>query len=134
MSATVPNGEFVDYYELLEVTSSAGPQQIRTNYIRLAKTHHPDTGGSTDYMQLLNSAYRTLTTSLSRSAYDRLYELHFGVSPEAHFKEDGEVSASNAAMSDDYADYFLDKTYAEYHMEPKSHQNFVQKLKKILPF
>jgi curved DNA-binding protein CbpA len=119
MSATVPNDRFVDYYALLEVASDAGLKQIRTNYIRLAKSHHPDIGGTTDYMQLLNSAYKTLAGSLSRSAYDRLYELHYGVSAGPKFDEQGSFESSGKDIPDDYVDYFLDKLYAEFHHEPK---------------
>ena len=132
MSATVPNSEFVDYYALLEVDSDAGVRQIRTNYIRLAKSHHPDMGGATDYMQLLNSAYRTLTHSLSRAAYDKLYELHYGISAGPQFNEEGVLTGNRGKdMSDDYVDYFLDKMYAEYHPESKPQDGLIQKLRKV---
>lgn len=119
MSITVPNGEFVDYYALLEIESDAGLNHIRSNYIRLAKAHHPDTGGATDNMQLLNNAYKTLSGSMSRIAYDKLYELHFGKSAGPQFDEHGELSHNGSLMSEDYVDYFLDKLYAEYHAVPK---------------
>jgi curved DNA-binding protein CbpA len=130
MSVSVPNDKFVDYYALLEVASDAGLQQIRMNYIRLAKSHHPDIGGTTDYMQLLNNAYKTLAGSLSRAAYDRLYELHYGVSAGPQFDEQGNLDSSGKNMPDDYVDYFLDKLYAEFHHEPKQ-KSFKIKLKRI---
>lgn len=116
MNSEKPKGEFIDYYKLLEADTSTGPQTLRINYIRLAKAAHPDAGGSTERMQLLNKAYRTLTNSLSRAAYDKMYEMHTGVSPSAQFEDDG-ARGSSETMSDDYIDYFLDKTFAEYHQQ-----------------
>lgn len=122
-------GEFTDYYALLEVDPSSGANTLRANYIRLAKAAHPDAGGSTEQMQLLNKAYRTLTNSLARAAYDKMYEMQTGVSPAARFEDDS-PKASNQKMPDDYIDYFLDKTYAEFHGNTGS-KGFKAKLKKL---
>lgn len=46
-----------EWWEILEVSKSASPDQIKTAYYRLSKVHHPDFGGSTEQMAKLNSAY-----------------------------------------------------------------------------
>lgn len=131
MSATVPNGEFVDYYKLLGLDTDAGLQQLRSAYLRMAKICHPDAGGSTEQMQLLNTAYKTLARSTSRAAYDMLHNFHTGSKPVSHYKEDGTPQYGNSQkMSDEYIDYFLDAVYSEFHKEtkPVSIKEKIQKL------
>ncbi|OQV14826.1 hypothetical protein BV898_10975 [Hypsibius exemplaris] len=79
MSSSRPN-----YYEILEVSNSATPEEIKSNYYRLAKLLHPDKGrgengvGTADTaapkadaaFQLIEEAYRILANMASRKLYD----------------------------------------------------------------
>jgi curved DNA-binding protein CbpA len=51
-----------DYYSVLEVSRKATPEEIRTAFKRLARTHHPDRRGGKigDYGEIfkaVNAAY-----------------------------------------------------------------------------
>ncbi|MCA9327838.1 J domain-containing protein, partial [Candidatus Saccharibacteria bacterium] len=54
------NPSFVDYYELLGVQTTVSDQTLRKAFLLKAKAAHPDAGGSTEAMQQLNKAYKTL--------------------------------------------------------------------------
>ena len=59
------------YYDRLGVKPSASPDQIRLAYRRLAKTTHPDAGGTEAAMAALTEAYQTLSDPIARLDYDR---------------------------------------------------------------
>lgn len=54
----LPEKTVKPWYEVLGVSASATPDQIRTAYRTLAAARHPDRGGSHDQMAELNEAYR----------------------------------------------------------------------------
>lgn len=114
----MPNGEFVDYYELLAVDRFAETKQIRTSFLKLAKDHHPDAGGSTEMMQLLNQAYETLSGHLSRSAYDKLHALHTTPHEELDLHDDFADSPVRPRGNDAFVDDFVDDAYSAYYGDP----------------
>ena len=66
-------GEFIDYYNILEIDIQATPEQIRTSYLKLAKKFHPDQGGHPEKFQLICKAYECLYNKETRKTYDLLY-------------------------------------------------------------
>lgn len=69
-----------NFYEILEVTTRATPQEIKSAYKRLALLHHPDKNQgdvrSEEMFKLLGEAYRTLSTPRTRIQYDKSIGLH----------------------------------------------------------
>lgn len=129
----IESAKFIDYYKLLGVTTNAEPAQIRTAFMRLAKQHHPDVGGSTEQMQQFTAAYRTLMSASSRRAYDLLHDFQTGTAT-IHYQPDGKPSAGDGLddLSDDEIDDFLDTIYAEYRDQPKPKTTLFTKLRRMI--
>lgn len=67
--------EFVDYYELLQLSSNADDDLIHRVFRHLAKKCHPDSGdGDAERFRQLVVAHATLTTPETRAAYDARYQ------------------------------------------------------------
>jgi len=123
--------EFVDYYKLLNIEPSAESLHIRAAYIRQAKQHHPDAGGTVEAMQLLNKAYRTLMSASSRAAYDMVHGFQTGKAASAYKYTEAASGSGADDMSDEEIDKFLDTMLAEFrHGVPKPPQSFKQRMKK----
>jgi len=62
-----------DYYQLLEVTPTASPEEIKLAYHRLARQYHPDLAGSEakQKFQAINEAYQVLSDPVRRSQFDQ---------------------------------------------------------------
>lgn len=58
------------YYELLEVSKDATPDDIKKAYRRMAAKHHPDKGGDENKFKEIKIAYETLKDPEKRSFYD----------------------------------------------------------------
>lgn len=65
--------QFIDYYNILDLDIESIPEQIRANYLKLAKKHHPDQGGHPEKFQLICKAYECLYNKESRKNYDLIY-------------------------------------------------------------
>ncbi|WP_287129475.1 DnaJ domain-containing protein [Candidatus Cyanaurora vandensis] len=61
-----------DYYQVLELPSTALAEDIRQAFRRLARIYHPDVAetGSVAQFQRLNAAYQTLSDPEQRRVYD----------------------------------------------------------------
>jgi curved DNA-binding protein len=72
--------EFVDYYELLQISPHAEPETIKRVYRLLAARYHPDNSESADLDRfvLLNDANRILSDPAARAAYDLSYQAKRG--------------------------------------------------------
>jgi curved DNA-binding protein CbpA len=119
---------FVDFYEVLGIGPDADAAAIRRAYLVLAKANHPDAGGSTEKMQQLNVAYRTLTNPSAKAAYDMVYGYQHGtIAPGEFDYTNAYFTRDITDMSDDEIDDYLDTLFAEYHYAaPKAKQGFSQ--------
>ncbi len=71
----------IDYYSLLSVSTSTGPDEVQDSYYKLAASLHPDVHGADvdpDYRRKLTAvfsrvaeAYKVLSDSTQRKRYDR---------------------------------------------------------------
>jgi curved DNA-binding protein len=70
--------EFVDLYELLQISRSAEPETIRRVYRLLARRWHPDNARTGDALQFraIHEAHLLLTDPVRRAEYDGAYEEH----------------------------------------------------------
>ncbi len=66
-----------NYYDILGVKKDASADEIKKAFRRLARKHHPDTGGSEDKFKELNEAYEVLSDAEKRAQYDQ-YGAYFG--------------------------------------------------------
>ncbi|ORC93322.1 putative DnaJ chaperone protein [Trypanosoma theileri] len=62
----------MDYYEILEVSRDATPEQIRSSYHRLALRYHPDKAGpeGAERFKEIHEAYEVLSSPEKRQMYD----------------------------------------------------------------
>ena len=58
------------YYEILGVTPTVSAAELRTAYRRLLRQAHPDMGGSSAILDLVNEAYDALKDPAKRAHYD----------------------------------------------------------------
>jgi curved DNA-binding protein CbpA len=74
----MPDSDFVDYYELLQISPNAELETIHRVFKMLATRYHPDNTETGDLARflLLNQAYETLSDAQLRSSYNAVYEGH----------------------------------------------------------
>ena len=74
----MPDSDFVDYYELFQISPNAELETIYRVFKMLATRYHPDNTetGELSRFLLLNQAYETLTDPRQRSSYDAIYAEH----------------------------------------------------------
>jgi hypothetical protein len=58
------------HYDVLGVSSHASYEEVRRAYLRAARRHHPDAGGTAAHMSELNEAWRVVGDATRRRAYD----------------------------------------------------------------
>ncbi len=73
--------EFVDFYELLQLSPNADTDTIERIFRHLAKKTHPDSTEfpDNDRFQKIVEAHRTLADPVSRAAYDTKYKKYLNV-------------------------------------------------------
>src|ERR1700712_4426289 len=67
--------QFKDYYETLGITRSAGAEEIKRAYRKLARKYHPDVSKEKNAeakFKDVQEAYEVLKDSEKRAAYDQL--------------------------------------------------------------
>src|SRR6185437_6816027 len=70
-----------DYYDVLGVSKSASPDEIKKAFRRAAVQHHPDRGGDEAKFREVNEAYEVLKDDSKRKRYDQFG--HAGVGSSA---------------------------------------------------
>jgi curved DNA-binding protein CbpA len=60
-------------FTLLGLTISSSIPQVKKRYWQLARTHHPDNGGSVEKMKDVNEAYRLVKEHVRARAASALY-------------------------------------------------------------
>jgi curved DNA-binding protein len=75
-----PESDFIDYYELLQISPHAELETIQRVHKLLAMRVHPDNAetGSLDKFLLLQKAFETLTDPERRATYDAAYQQRDG--------------------------------------------------------
>ena len=70
------NKDFIDYYEVLQISPRAELETIKRVFKLLAVRVHPDnpTSGDADQFRLIKEAYETLSDASKRQAYDLALE------------------------------------------------------------
>ncbi|MEK7658987.1 MAG: DnaJ domain-containing protein [Patescibacteria group bacterium] len=59
-----------NYYETLDVSQDASPEEIASAYRELAKETHPDVGGDAEKFKRINKAFENLSNQDKRAQYD----------------------------------------------------------------
>ncbi len=60
-----------DYYEILGVSKTATPDEIKKAYRNLALKYHPDKGGDAEKFKEISEAYAVLSDQHKRASYDQ---------------------------------------------------------------
>jgi len=66
-----------DYYEVLGVSKTSSPDEIKNQYRKLAKQYHPDRNkdSSEEKMAQINKAYEVLSDKKLKAEYDKFCKL-----------------------------------------------------------
>jgi len=74
----VSKQEFVDFYEVLQVSQNAEPETIERVFRLLARRYHPDNqeSGNEEKFRLVHTAYQSLRDPEKRARYDVHYDRH----------------------------------------------------------
>ena len=103
-----------DYYKIIGVDSKATEKQIKEQYYKLAKKHHPDLnkGVSTDFFKEMTAAYELLSDAEKRKQYDQLRSFSGGGFWNSNNKN-SQQSNSNRQANQQSSNF--NQSYQNYH-------------------
>lgn len=116
---------FIDLYDILDVDMEAEPSDIKKAYLILAKKHHPDQGGSSEYFQEITRAYEVLCNKETRKEYDLYYlkknMAEFGGDNVERLKEDYQnfIMQNEKPITKEELDELYKTTFSEYREKYK---------------
>lgn len=97
-----------DYYDVLEVDKSAGPDELKKAYRRLAMKFHPDQNpddsGAESKFKELTEAYQVLSTPESKNKYDKYG--HSAPAGGSGFGGGGDFDMDMGSMTDFFESMF----------------------------
>ncbi len=102
MTNMTDDHQFIDYYQILQVSPNCDAKRLESAYHLLAKLHHPDHTGTADTTKFNDviQAYKVLRHPDKRASYDRLYAKNVdGKSQKFRLNDEIEVE-ENAALDD----------------------------------
>ena len=103
------------YYEILKVSETASPSEIKRAYYALCKLYHPDINPKTgDLFKEINTAYETLIDPFKRKEYDQKLK---NPEPEEDYTEYTSTSYDDNE-SDTYTYYTNNKYYTDPSNDP----------------
>ncbi len=70
-----------DYYQILGISRSASPDEIKKAYYKLAHQYHPDKGGDEKKFKEINEAYQVLSNAEKKAQYDKFGRVFEGATP-----------------------------------------------------
>jgi curved DNA-binding protein CbpA len=125
------NHSTVDYYEVLQVNSTAEPETIHRVYRLLAQRFHPDNKETGDdrRFRLLTEAYQVLSNPEERARYD----LQYNQAREERWRlaSKGTTLESDAESEELVRTTVLEVLYARRRYEPNGPGIFVLDLEKL---
>jgi curved DNA-binding protein len=110
----MPDGQnFVDYYDVLQVSPNCDAHALETAYRHLVKRHHPDHSKTADVSKFteLTEAFRFLRDSEKRADYDRFYFIRTGRKNEPNEHAGLEVDEKTAVSDSEVHDRILLNLY-----------------------
>jgi len=118
-----------DLYLVLGITKEASPEIIKKAYRKLALDLHPDKGGDSDKMSLINEAYEALSDPNKREKFDEDWDIFQATDADyaPHFEAAGIIKAGNiVSYSHAYKEQHksLVAKYALTPMQQNKHESF----------
>ncbi|MCC6674128.1 MAG: J domain-containing protein [Thermomicrobiales bacterium] len=106
----MPNVQFKDYYQTLDIPRTAGESEIKTAFRKQARKHHPDVNpgdtGAEERFKDVNEAYEVLSDPVKRKLYDRYGEEWQRYKEAGYTGDEPKGAGRRAAPTEDFGTWF----------------------------